>query len=99
MKATISKVKNTTSIKKGPSVKKEIIIGIFAVVITVLIFKSLRKMGTHRILKKGSWIRFWEPKEYVIVEGSDYEGSEFMKFVHIVALAAAYGMTYAIMFG
>lgn len=71
---------------------------IFAMVVTTIIFKSLRKMYPHKILTKGNGFRFWEPKEYQIINGVDYEGVELVKVVYILMLAAAYGITYAIMF-
>ena len=50
-------------------------------------------------MKDNGWM-FWLPNEYQIVENrKDYDGYEFMKFLHMLILFAAIGLTYAIMFG
>ena len=71
---------------------------IFAVVITFLIFRSLRKMYPYKIPKRNRGIKFWESVEYEIIHPEDYEGSEIMKVVYILMLVGSYGITYAIMF-
>ena len=72
---------------------------IFAVVITFLIFRSLRKMYPYKIPKRNRGIKFWETIEYEIIHPEDFEGTEVMKLILICMLIGSYGITYAIMFG
>jgi hypothetical protein len=71
---------------------------IFAVVMSILIFKSLRRMYPRRIVTKNNGWKFWEPKEYTIIEIEDYEGIEVVKILHIVMLGLSYWASYGIMF-
>ena len=70
----------------------------FAVVMTILIFKSLRRLYPRRIITKDNGWKFWEPKEYTIIEVEDFEGIMFAKFAHILLLGFSYWATYGIMF-
>lgn len=71
---------------------------IFMFVITVLIFRNYRTMCVRKICLKGRGWKFWEGKEYTILEPREFEAFEFVKFLHIVALAGSFGIAYAIMF-
>lgn len=72
---------------------------IFILIISILIFKSFRRMFPRKILFKSNGWKFWLPKEYKLIEPVHYDSMEFVKFLHIIALAGAFGLTYAIMFG
>ena len=77
-----------------------IVLGIlFIIFITVIIFKSLRRMYPRRIALKTNGWKFWLPREYQLIKPETYDGYEFVKVLHIIMLAAAFGLTYAIMFG
>ena len=67
-------------------------------VISFLLARTLRRMYPYRIRLTGSWLIFWKPSEYKIVNGADYDGSEFVKIVLVIFMAANFGLTYAIMF-
>lgn len=72
---------------------------IFALFVTRLVFISLRKTYGKRVMIKGNVFFFWRDREYKYIEPEDYEGINIFRFIHILALAGAYGVTYAIMFG
>lgn len=71
---------------------------LFMCIITVLIFKSLKSLSTHKVRIKGSWLKPWEPTEFQVVEPDDFEGIVFVRIIHLFLLAGAFGITYAIMF-
>lgn len=79
-----------------------ILIGIvFITIISILIFRNYRNSFTPRKVstKDNGW-KFWLPKDYqIIIPNSEYDGYEFAKYFHIILLAGAFGLTYAIMFG
>jgi len=72
---------------------------IFALVMSILIFRSIRHYYPRKYLIKGSRWLFWKDKEYKLREPSYDEGSAFMKIIHIALLMGSYGITYGIMFG
>lgn len=71
---------------------------IFVIVATIFIFKSYRKLTTHRICIKSNGWQFWLPKEYKIIEPEDFEGKEFVKVLYLIMLVGAFGIGYALMF-
>lgn len=78
-----------------------ILVGLlFIFVVSILIFRNYRNSFTeHRICIEDNGWKFWLPKKYQIVKpNSDYDGYEFAKILHIILLAGAFGLTYAIMF-
>lgn len=77
-----------------------IILGLLScTVITFVLYKSIRKMYPYRIRTSGSWLLFWKPSTFQIIEAQDYEGVEVMRIVLLLLLAGNFGLTYAIMFG
>lgn len=78
-----------------------ILIGLlFITIISILVFRNYRNSFTPRkVCTKDNGWKFWLPKEYQIIKpNSDYDGYEFAKYLHIILLAGAFGLTYAIMF-
>ena len=76
-----------------------IILGLlFVTIATFFILKALKSLTTRKISIKGAWYQFWVTKEYQIVEPDDFEGIQAMKFLYILLIAGAFGITYAIMF-
>lgn len=77
-----------------------IFLGIFScLVISYILMKGLRRMYTYRIRVTGSWLLFWQPTEYKIINPPTYEGVELVKLIYVALMAANFGITYAIMFG
>jgi hypothetical protein len=78
-----------------------ILVGLlFIFVVSLLIFRNYRNSFTeHRICIEDNGWKFWLPKKYQVVKpNSEYDGYEFVKILHIILLAGAFGLTYAIMF-
>lgn len=71
---------------------------IFAIVMTVLIFRSVRHYYPRKYLVKGNRWKFWQQNEYELNVPETNEGTAFMKILHIALLMGSYGITYAIMF-
>lgn len=77
-----------------------IILGlIFQIIITILIFMSFKRMFPKRYVTESHGWKFWLPQKYEIVKPEEYDGFGFVKFLHIIAMAGSFGLTYAIMFG
>ena len=76
-----------------------IILGLlFVTIATIFILKALKSLTTRKVSIKGAWYQFWVTKEYQIVEPDDFEGIQAMKFLYVLLIAGAFGITYAIMF-
>lgn len=76
-----------------------IILGLlFVTIATFFILKALNSLSTRKLSTKGDWYQFWVAKEYQVVEPEDFDGIQGMKFLYVVLIAAAFGLTYAIMF-
>lgn len=73
---------------------------IFLVIFIAFMFRYYKTSFTvHRVKTSNNGWRIWLPNTYEIVQPSDYEGYEFVKWLTIVELIAGFGITYAIMFG
>ena len=76
-----------------------IILGLlFVTIATIFILKALKSLTTRKVSINGAWYQFWVTKEYQIVEPDDFEGIQAMKFLYVLLIAGAFGITYAIMF-
>lgn len=77
----------------------QIILGLLTIaVINYFIFIYYRSLSTHSVRKKGAWYQFWVTKEYEIIEESEFEGRQFIRFFLMVAIGCSFGIGYMIMF-
>jgi hypothetical protein len=79
-----------------------IIIGLLFIFLYLLFLNRFYrdKFKITKIMTKGSKWKFWEEKEYTTIE-PDSEGDTFelMRFIYLISIPAAFGLTYALMFG
>lgn len=76
-----------------------ILLGLLFIIFYIkFVYKISKNLTTRRVLIKGSFWKFWEVKEYKVIEPDDYEGVEFMRVVYLLLIAGGFGLTYAIMF-
>jgi len=76
-----------------------IILGLlFIFIFTFVLLRSYRTYTIRKVLVKSNGWKFWLPKEYKVIEPTDFDGFQFVRILHLFLLIGAFGITYAIMF-
>jgi hypothetical protein len=66
--------------------------------VTLMLFKSFRRLYPRKVIIKGNRLMFWKEIQYQIINPREFDGLELVKILHIFFLIGAYGILFAIMF-